>query len=127
MGMYRCQAPQCADRLGRLLFDFESEVPVCPQCGTNGRIPRFANIIIKLETLHFEPMSHIEGIGIGEVACTPGKPRPDLWRATGMASVANCKACKATQVWQDAAEKSGLVTVHAETDFVMEEPKQREP
>lgn len=101
MAQYRCQNEDCTeDQHGRLMYDFEADKPVCPKCGMG------EPMVMKLETLHFlYPMK--EGAVVGRlgkrfaVACNPKKDLKGI-RATGEASVCNCKACKETEAWKAA-------------------------
>lgn len=100
--MYKCFA--CEDDQGRPGKSFENTVPVCP-CGIDKRKgPREKELIVAVETMHFQPTG--EGLkeiakvrpfapGRNELACMPGKPIKSGQRFTGVAAAVNCKTCLA--------------------------------
>ncbi len=111
MGLWRCQRDKCSeDRQGRCIFDFEAERPVCPKCKTDHR--EFPQIVIKLETIHYEAVEGKIGelsYGTKELACQPGKPiKPGTHRSSAARAV-NCPECRKTALWRDGMKNQGEV------------------
>lgn len=106
---FRCQNANCSeDRHGRLIFDFEANEPVCPKCGCDARDPRYADTVIQLEVIHFDPPDErLAGKGKNILACNPRRRVGATVRASGDPTVVNCPACKATDAYQKTVE-SGL-------------------
>lgn len=103
MPMFRCHNQACTtDKHGRLGFDFEAPVSaiVCPKCGA-GKTARTAQLIVKLAVVHFDPPTNIQGVGENVAACNPEKAIGSGMRGSGVHDAVTCKACRATQVFQD--------------------------
>lgn len=103
MALWRCTNPRCAPR-GKTALDFESdaELATCPACGIEAGDPRYAGVVGKLETIHFDPPDErMDGKGKGHIACNPRRRVAGL-RVTGEPSVVNCKACRETDEYQKA-------------------------
>ncbi len=111
MGLWRCLRDKCStDKQGRCIFDFESERPVCPSCHTDGR--EFPQIVIKLETIHYEAVEGKIGnmqYGTKELACEPGKPIKAGTHRSAAARAVNCAACRKTQLWREGMKDQGEV------------------
>jgi hypothetical protein len=95
MPLYRCE--NCATV-------FEADRPSCKQCKIDpAKDARFARLFSKLLLIHFDPPTHVRGIGKGHLACMPAVGvGMGGHRATGEPAVVNCKACRATAAWQAA-------------------------
>lgn len=85
--------------------DFASEKPICPHCGLDGTPgTRFANRILALRTLHFDPPHpSVTDAGTGVPAC--GAVRQNATAMTGDPNVVNCPACRKSLVWLTAKKK----------------------
>lgn len=98
MPLFRCQGSKCSeDAHGRLIFDFESNRPVCPKCKKDAR--QFPNLIVKLETTHLvveDPAGKIKGRHeMLRCICQPDREQmDDRFRISTVAGVVNCPACK---------------------------------
>lgn len=103
MKLYRCY--NCEGAKGMPGKDFEAAKPACPECGADG------NLVDELATIHFDPPSGFRGRGSNDAACNPGLRifgGNQNMQMTGLAACVTCKACKATQLWKDAAEAQGV-------------------
>jgi rubredoxin len=105
---------------------FLADRPACEKCGIDAsKNPRLSAIIVPVVTMHFEPMSEHFGIGIGELACQPGRPIAAGLRFTGAPSVANCEQCRASAVWQREMELAEDPTIFPDADeLIVPEPRQ---
>lgn len=105
MGLWRCQNPECSeDAAGRLIFDFEADLPICPKCAADSRKPEFRHTIVKREVVHL----HVRDkkgpdVGVGSryriacVAATEGRKASVAGKfGSGDATAATCPACKKT-------------------------------
>lgn len=105
MKLYRCYG--CDDKKGQPGLDFESDTPVCPNCGADPRSdPRDATIVIELANIHFEPPHpKRKGRGCGHLACDPKKSVPcgESTKFTGEPSAVTCKRCRESDVWKQQA------------------------
>jgi hypothetical protein len=102
---YRCQNEACSeDAAGRLIFDFWTERPICPKCGTDGK--QMPDIVIPLAVVHFDPPSHVKNRGQRIAACDSqgygGRA------VSGNPNVVNCPECRATAAWKTTAEDWGV-------------------
>lgn len=103
MGIYRCYNEDCTEQAnGRLGFDFEAGVPVCPKCKCDGRKPEFASMINELPTTHLVVKDKagpiITSMGRRRIACMPTSNKyPE--RATDLPSAVNCSACKESKYY----------------------------
>src|SRR5689334_1163052 len=111
MKLWKCYNPSCCDKPGVPGHDFAAELPVCDACGTDARVPRFANLIVRRVVIHFEPPSHVEGMGAGHLACQP-KADPQKYRRTGSAIDVNCPVCVATDAWRQAEKVAQMSPDH---------------
>ena len=104
MPAYRCHNAKCSERdHGKLGFDFEvaAGAPVvCPKCGA-GKTPRTQALLTKVAVVHYDPPSTFGGVGMGFCACNPEKTLPGP-KASGVPSAVTCKACRATEIFQNA-------------------------
>lgn len=120
MGLWRCCNENCStDPAGRLIFDFEADEPVCPKCGCDHRKPLEANVIVKLEAIHFDPPSHVKGRGLGYPACRPEKSVLGS-HASGVHDAVTCRGCRESEVFKSsyAASRPWDATDHeVEIDF----------
>ncbi len=100
MGLWRCyQGSPCAtDEHGRWR-DFESDVPVCPGCGCDGRQPEGRGVINARAVLHLlvkDKAGPIIGRGSRlRILCNPALKLSRVVMGTGEPSIANCPACLA--------------------------------
>lgn len=115
MGYWRCHNETCTeDPAGRLQYDFESKLPVCPKCGTDRRKPEHSNMITELVCMHYFVQDK-NGPIIGSrfryrIACDPNlKVLGGNDRAAGDPHAVNCTKCKGTPEWIDAAVASRLI------------------
>ncbi len=106
---YRCHNPTCAPKdQGK----FRSTAPVCPQCRISADDPKFGRLIVRLVFVHFDPPTHVPGIGQNVRACDPTKPiqapdgpngLPNPWHAgTGVPAAVTCQACQETPEYKAA-------------------------
>lgn len=86
--------------------DFEADRPACAGCGVDPETnPRHANVVVRLETIHYDAPTHVPGIGVGHAACDPAvKVGRGKVMASGEASAVNCPACKRTEAFRRAGE-----------------------
>jgi len=93
MRLYRC------NNCGR---EFEAERAECVACKIDvSANSRFKGIVTPLVTIHFDPPTHVAGVGKNHLACDP-KQSVQGKHATGVPSVVNCQPCRATKEWQEA-------------------------
>lgn len=129
--LWRCQNAGCSnDPSGRLIFDFEAELPICPKCGADARRPEFRQTVIRRECIHLHvptpngpdiPPSSSVRYGL---ACHPTKSALVGGRATSEAICVTCPACMKTQEYRDGMESFGIYLEDA--DFVIEKADARE-
>jgi hypothetical protein len=113
MPLFRCQNQKCStDPHGRLIFDFESNEPVCPNCKADARLPEFKHTVIKLTTIHLH-LKDPKGQDIGQgsryrVACGGSLAGR---HGSGDAIAVNCPECKATKEYKGimAANEWGVI------------------
>jgi hypothetical protein len=110
---YRCLNLKCADKTGIPGHEFVSDKPVCDRCGTDQNHPRFGRYIHTLKVIHFDPPSHIDGEGMGFLACDPKRALLNA-RATADPTVVNCPLCLDTDAWRTANKQRGVLE---EDDF----------
>lgn len=94
MALWRCNSLKCEGKT------FLSERPKCPVCGLDAEADaRFADVIIKLTIIHFDPPSGVvRGRGKNVTLCD-GTPVRSLGKkheqASGDPEAVNCQACRA--------------------------------
>lgn len=78
--------------------EFVAAKPACEKCGLDPeKDARHAAFFLDLVTIHFDPPTHVPGLGNGHAACNPTLrtgSNGDAW--TGEKQVVNCEACKAS-------------------------------
>lgn len=90
---YNCETP-----IGVIGYDFESDVPVCPKCGLDGRDPVMASRMTERVVIHFDPPHPImRGRGINKRACD-GKPIHGGY-AVGEPANVTCPECKTSDAF----------------------------
>lgn len=100
MGLYRCE--HCGKT-------FEADRPACKPCRIDPVAdPRHAKYLTPLLTIHFDPPTHLDGLGRGHLACNPAAKVAGN-RATGEPSVVNCAACRATAEWKAAFRGDAVI------------------
>lgn len=111
MGLFRCY--NCDGPKGMPGKDFEAAKPQCPECGATG------NLVDEVATIHFDPPSGMRNRGSNDAACNPGLRifgGNTNMQMTGLAACVTCRACKATQLWKDAAAAQGVPTLPEHLD-----------
>jgi hypothetical protein len=109
---YRCENPRCKTTT------FQADRPVCPTCRTDGSDLRFANYIVELATIHFNPPTHIDAVRLNHRACDGGAIAGFV--VTNEPRVVNCPACMATEAYRRAVIQAGSGKVLEEADFGIE-------
>ncbi len=110
MKFFQCDRPSCLKlRKGR----FYSEQPICPQCKTEGKDPKYGHTIRRLTIIHYDPPSEYPGIGMTHRACSRKEPiqasdgvngQPNPWHAgTGSIAAVTCHECMKTPEFKKAA------------------------
>lgn len=104
MKLYRCHNAYCSeDPAGRLIFDFWSDKPVCPKCGTDKRDKENDYLISELAIIHYDPPHpKIANRGLNVLACQPHK-KFGTWgklHVTGDVNSVNCQKCRASEVFR---------------------------
>lgn len=106
MKLFRCYNPTCADKPGLPGHDFTGEKAKCDRCGTTADHPRFGHMIVQLKLIHWEPPSHVEGVGVGHPACQPAPEKETgvrgAFKTSGAPDAVNCPACRETEAFQAA-------------------------
>lgn len=98
MPLYRC------NNCGK---EFEATRPACATCNIDPKVdPRFHAIVVRIETIHFDPPSHVRHFGIGKRPCDGKSIKGGM--ATAVPAVVTCKRCRDTDVWKKAADETGL-------------------
>lgn len=127
MATFRCYHEDCADDPhGRLGFDFEApaSAPVCPKCGSDGKLPEHKALVVPLVVHHFIHRDRggriITDRGRFRLACDVARLLAPGTHATAAPPVVSCKACKATEAYKAAAAKAGTGEVLAEADCTVE-------
>lgn len=95
--------------LGTTGVKFESEKPVCPECGADGDSPDSGGCVAPRVVIHFiPPHPVVKNRGTGVLACDP-KTRVGLhgMMATGDPREATCPACRASDAWKQTMEQWG--------------------
>lgn len=116
MPRWRCFTRKCAatgPNPFQLGYDFKADVPVCPKCGRDGRLPENDSRIVRLVTLHFAfedakgPIATTGGRI--RVACQPERYDLKAWRVTAATSVVTCEKCRESPAFAEAlrAEEEG--------------------
>lgn len=111
--MFRCLNPTCCTLKDQGIF--HAEYPKCPRCQTDAADPKFGRLIVRLTLVHFDPPTHVPGIGKNYRACDPtvdiqaaqggnGMPNP-FHAGTGTPAAVTCPACK-----ESAEFKAALAT-----------------
>ncbi len=112
MKMFRCY--NCENAKGMPGLDFPADAPVCPNCGLDGRDPKFAGLFAPLVCIHFDaPHAVAKNRGVGHAACDPKLPIGTV-RGSGHPDAVSCPACRETEAFQ-AAQKA--VSVNPEDNF----------
>lgn len=76
---------------------------VCPGCRLDTAAhPRFKNVLVECKTIHFDPPTQVQGIGLNRPACKPAAKicsgfGNDL--GSGDPTSVNCEACRETPEW----------------------------
>lgn len=109
MNLYRCQNEDCSDDPhGRLIFDFENDVPVCPKCSADARTPYGTNVVIVRVPVHLHVKDPAGPIitprGRLRVACSPDASKLPR-AATGVPVAATCPACRETDAFKKLNEQ----------------------
>ncbi len=118
--LFRCTNSHCTDEAGKPQeFEFTPTLqaldPQCPKCKTVANDPKYGGVIVRLVKTHFDPPSHIGGMGKGFRACDETKPiqvggdivtgleAPNPFHnGTGVLGAVNCPQCKASEAYQAA-------------------------
>lgn len=89
-------------RCGQCRREFEAAKPSCEACGLlPDRDKRHATLFQELTTIHFDPPSHVPGMGKGFAACNQKLmtgSNGDAW--TGDKAVVNCEKCQSTDLFK---------------------------
>ena len=111
MSLFKCY--NCPGPGGAPGHDFEAEKPVCPKCTLDGDHADGAGVVVRRETVHFQPMHKVlRARGSGVRACD-GRPAANTYSSPEPAAV-NCPACRATEAFRARAEGRGEVTLAPE-------------
>jgi hypothetical protein len=114
---YICSHPKCLVKDGgKFSGEFTPKKAVCPRCGTREDDEKFGCAIQRLTVIHFDPPTHMPGIGQNHRACDPAvgikaqllsnSLMPNPWHAgTGDINVVTCEKCKATPEYQQAMQR----------------------
>lgn len=80
--------------------EFEAAAPACAPCGLDAaKSPRDAELVVKLETIHFDPPSGVAGRGLNHAACDPRLTLGGGRRFTGEPGSVTCAKCKQTEAY----------------------------
>jgi len=99
---FRCNNNRCG--LPPKGFEFESDLPHCPKCGTQGGF-----MVHQLADVHFLVVGHGPMMGLRgafHVACEPDRPHlalypNDGYAASDLPSAVTCPRCRGTKVFLD--------------------------
>lgn len=88
-------------RCGQCRGEFVAQRPSCAKCGLDpSQDKRHAALFQEMTTIHYDPPSHVPGMGLGHAACNQKLKtgsNGDAW--TGEKPVVNCEQCKASDLF----------------------------
>lgn len=118
MKLFRCYV--CEGKPGMPGKDFAAEVPVCPDCKIDGRVPKYASYVVALKVIHFDPPDPVLGKlqgrlrrGLNHAACNPALPVGKCL-ASGDPAAVNCPACQQTDIYKSELHDA---SINPEDDF----------
>lgn len=114
MKLYRC----LNEKHGPKGLEFTADPKTCRcECGRSWSDPEVAGVhLIELVVLHFDPPSGLPNRGKRHLACDPSiKVGSSDHRATGVASVVNCPACRESAAFKAAPADADPATDVPET------------
>jgi len=89
-------------RCGKCEREFVADKPTCAKCGLDPDVePRHEMCFMELRTTHYDPPTHVPGIGKNHAACDPTLrtgTNGDSW--TGEKKFVNCEKCKESEVFK---------------------------